>query len=827
MAEKIEIAKLEFDTSKLVKDAALAQEAFLNLKNEEDKLKESTSDVTEELIKNQAAQKKVKKEINDHTKAISELVTSEGKLADVTDKANKAIQRESKSIDGARKNNKELNAIRNKLDLSTEKGRKSLTLLNSKLDQNNKFIKENVDQYAKQKIGIGNYEEGITSALGKVNIFGVNLGSVTKSLFAKRAALQADTAAQKASNVAVGVGSKALKIFKIALISTGIGVLLIALGSLVAFFTGTQKGIQAIQKVTIPLKILFESLVGVFERVGETIFDAFTNPKQALNDLVGFIKGQLINRVNGLIDVFKALITLDFARMGDAMLQTATGVEDVIGKVKDLASETKDFYDEAIARAKEINDLENQIRALSASQNLIRAKLLNKIKEQEIISKSTLKTDKERLASTAEAERLSKGLLDFETEIINQKIKKLQLEQESNDTLIDGAGGQKELLDLFAELEVKKRESNAIEIKFLGVKNSILKKQQKDAEKVQKDVKKQIELDKKAFEKKVQDDKKKEDDEIQRLKDFEQRKTDLQNEIDLANEDNAKAKDILKIEQDLIKKQFELDNIQLTADEKLALELLLKENSEIALSDIDKKYKGEAAKREADLEQEKIDLRQRSFDAAVNLVGAETKLGKGLLAIKEIFALKESLIELRKLTFKSKSAIAGASLANAEGFAQTAKIGFPQNIPLLIGFAAQVGGIVSAIKTATSAGKSAKYEGGGLQKIGGKRHSQGGTKFWGEDGTTFEAEKDELIGVMSRTASAAFMDFNNKYSLGNSKPNYFAGGGVVTRSTGVSPELITNAVIEAVRILPAPIVDVKDIISGVNNRIGLVDGANV
>lgn len=820
--EKIEIAKLEFDTNDLVKSAVEAETAFANLKAEEKELKESTDEVTDALIKNKASQKAVKADINAHTKALSELVTTEGNLVNATKKSNEAINKEVKSIEGARKNNKELNSLRNKLNLTTKEGRNQLKLMNAKLDENNKFIKENVDQYAKQKIGIGQYEEGIISALGKVNIFGVNLGQVTKGLIAKRNALQADTTAQNASNVAVGTGSKALKIFKIALASTGIGLLLVALGSLVAFFTGTEKGIQAIQKVTVPLKILWESLIGIFERVGEAIFDAFTNPKQALINLVDTIKNNLINRVKGVIELFKGLINLDFGRMRDALLQTATGVEDVIGKVKNLASETKDFYDEALARANEIRNLENQIKSLTASQNLIRAKLLTQIKEQELLAKSTLKSDSERLKAVAESERLSKGLLKFETDIINQKIKKLQLEQENNSTLIEGAGGQKELLDLFAELENKKRESNAIEIKFLGVKNSILKKQQTDAEKKQSNEEQKIQKDAETFAKEQEQKKEQENIELERLKTFEDKKTELQNQVDLSNEENSKRKQTLKIEQDLIKKQAELDNLQLTADEKLELELLLQERSRQELALLDEKFDQEQLARETKLEEDKIALREKTFSSAVALVGAETRLGKGLLAVKEIFALKEKIMELKNLTFKSSVAVSEASLATSVGTAQTAKVGFPQNIPLLIGFAAQVGGIVSAIKTASKP----KLEKGGLQEIGGNRHSAGGTKFWGEDGTEFEAEQGELIGVMSRTASKAFMDFNNQHTRGSSNSSYLQEGGLVARNGSNNGVDSIATVIDVIENMPAPIVDVKDIISEIDNRINLVDGAN-
>jgi hypothetical protein len=68
-----------------------------------------------------------------------------------------------------------------------------------------------------------------------------------------------------------------------------------------------------------------------------------------------------------------------------------------------------------------------------------------------------------------------------------------------------------------------------------------------------------------------------------------------------------------------------------------------------------------------------------------------------------------ALNALRKLAIDQGQA--GASIA--VGFAQTAKAGFPQNIPLLIGYAAQAAAIFSSIKSAFSKAKQPLGGGGG------------------------------------------------------------------------------------------------------------------
>ena len=107
-----------------------------------------------------------------------------------------------------------------------------------------------------------------------------------------------------------------------------------------------------------------------------------------------------------------------------------------------------------------------------------------------------------------------------------------------------------------------------------------------------------------------------------------------------------------------------------------------------------------------------------------------------------------------------------------------------------------------------------KAEQGALFNIGGKRHNQGGTKFYGEDGTTFEAEQGETIGVMNRNAARLFMEFNDRYRSGGTitRPNVFQSGGIIqkqitgTANLNIDYDLLGQKMVEANASLPAPIV---------------------
>ena len=95
--------------------------------------------------------------------------------------------------------------------------------------------------------------------------------------------------------------------------------------------------------------------------------------------------------------------------------------------------------------------------------------------------------------------------------------------------------------------------------------------------------------------------------------------------------------------------------------------------------------------------------RQDMFLNLASIFGAETKLGKAFIVAKQLQNARELALEIGKTISFSAQAGARSTIAIAEGTAQTAKVGFPQNIPLLIGYAAQAAGIISAIRSATSA----------------------------------------------------------------------------------------------------------------------------
>jgi hypothetical protein len=116
--------------------------------------------------------------------------------------------------------------------------------------------------------------------------------------------------------------------------------------------------------------------------------------------------------------------------------------------------------------------------------------------------------------------------------------------------------------------------------------------------------------------------------------------------------------------------------------------------------------KEEALKKAEEDAEERKKLINDTLDAAINAAGEETKIGKALFLAKQGIRIKEQIEEAKATLQRISLRASESSVDLAKGTASTAKVGFPQNIPLLIAFAGQAAGIISSVKSAVNAVKS-------------------------------------------------------------------------------------------------------------------------
>jgi len=264
---------------------------------------------------------------------------------------------------------------------------------------------------------------------------------------------------------------------------------------------------------------------------------------------------------------------------------------------------------------------------------------------------------------------------------------------------------------------------------------------------------------------------------------------------------NKRAVDTVNHDYDL---QFQLDKINAERKQKLAE--AEKTGADVNL--INAKYDKEEVDAKKAVMDNKLSLANSTFSSLTAILGKESAAGKAM-------AVAQATID----TYKSAVSAYGAM----------------SNIPIVgpalgaVAAAAAVAAGIANVKKITST-KTPKAEKGALFNIGGNRHSNGGTLFTGADGTQFEAEQGELIGVMNRNAAAHFMAFNNAFPAGGSStPNYLAGGGIVSRdiaSPSLNVDELAAKIATANRSMPAPVVAVQDIIAQGNSYVQVRDAAN-
>lgn len=262
------------------------------LEKEQAKLGKNTKD-------NNTERKKLTANEKEAAKIAKQLAASESKLESLqkgqqdaliktktelqkTTKATKDLQRAQAAQKGSTEQLSAVNAILEKrlknVNQTTDKGKKSADSLRSAIDKNNKKISEQSSALTKQKIGIGGYTEGIKEAFGELGIFGGALSKASSFQEKFNKLVTGSGKSFKAAAKGTSGASKALKIFKVALISTGIGLIVVAIGAFVALLSKTQKFTDALNVALSAVGAVMDVLVGTVSKLAGVFSKLFKQP---------------------------------------------------------------------------------------------------------------------------------------------------------------------------------------------------------------------------------------------------------------------------------------------------------------------------------------------------------------------------------------------------------------------------------------------------------------------------------------------------------------------------------------------------------------------
>lgn len=278
-------------------------------------------------------------------------------------------------------------------------------------------------------------------------------------------------AATEAATVATNAGSKSMSLFKIALASTGIGLIIVLLGSLVAWFKQTHEGTETLEKITNVLGATFKMLTGYLAKAVQGVVDFFDGIKSfpdLLSKVGDSIKEHFINWLNSFSVMGKAIVKIlsgdikgGFKDLANGVAQNITGVTDLVDKFGNVVSKVGADVKTAMSDAAKITEMEQS---------------LDKFKSKSIETIATLEKKKDEYtlllgkagqsATTKEREDAMNNLIKTEDALMGIKmtiarrttaIKKAQLDLENKQS----GDAQLESITAF-------RQAKADEIKLQG-----------------------------------------------------------------------------------------------------------------------------------------------------------------------------------------------------------------------------------------------------------------------------------------------------------------------------------------------------------------------
>ena len=874
MAEIVEVASLSINVDKAVSESARLKGQIDSLKAAQKELDTTTEAGRQQFVKNAA-------EINNLNKAYrqSQQVVS---VLNVKDKElKKTMSVENKSVQELTNSRAKLNVLSKNIRGNTEQEIAMRNKLNAAMNKQTEAIKGMTPAYVKQKNNIGNYQGAVNALFPSLGSMITKIETIRTALLGKKAAMVEDTAvtetnttateantvgteanaaSQKAAATGTSLWTKALKFLKIAIASTGIGALVVALGALITYLTTTQKGIDAVTKVLDPLKVMAQKMLGVLQQVGERVANIFKmKPADILKNIGNVIKSQIINRLTALGGIFKALgkiissgFTKGYKELGNQTLQLTTGVTNLIDKTQAAGKKVAAFAKEATAEGLKLRQINIDIENTEAQLAKDKAILTNEMKAQELIAKDTSKSNEERAAAVAKASSLAKKLASEELGLQDLLIEKEKLKQSFNDS---GRKDAKKLNELIAQRSEIETQQQKTALRFIGVSNSLkseaaaaeakANQEALDKEKAaaQKAAEEKVSIAQKELEQYVKDNQTKLDsnkflneqsyqDELNRLNSIAEKKKEL---AAIALEEGVSTQQeyndaIAKIDDDNYAARQEVTNERKAAErDQEAVDLANK----LAIID-------EANNNEYDLQSQKLNRQREAEIRAAEKSGADVALINKKYAQRQQ-ALDEEVTKARLSQYATlfgnisellgenteagkAAAIAQSTINTYQGITEVWKA--PSVLPEPFNTASKIAASATTLASGLAAVKkitstSTKFSKGDILK--GKSHARGGIPITINGQGGYEAEGGEAI--INKKSTQLFKPILSSINVAGGGKKFAEGGilGTATASTAlIDYDLLATKIAVANANLPNPVVSVEEI-STVSNRVTAIE----
>lgn len=564
-----------------------------------------------------------------------------------------------------------------------------------------------------------------------------------------------------------------------AIISSGVGAIVVLFGLLAAAVVKSLSTFKPLQSAMDRFKVLFEVLGQVIEPVVELIGTALTKALDFLARAIAFVTGSLGEYNKALADqaATEAAIASndklkrEFELMGDTMSEVEQKITDAKIKAADKRKEINE--DETLSEQEKADTIVLINERLARDIQKINDEAEQKKKEEEQKKKEERqKKAEERLKLEQDFQNKLLGLEnDFALLSEEDAFEKQRITLEQQKTAFE-----KEI----EQLKVSENKKQQLRDQFN--QNFLLKIQEIN------DAETQVTIDKENERQKNL---------LTILADFDKRKEDL-----------AADTEVKKVQLEEARAMAELDRLMATEEQKAQLRAFYSQQ------EIEAKKKDDQVL--VDTEQKKNDLikqaKNQLLDATIAAAGIETKIGKSLGAFKALMAFQETILDLKRISFKGTKAIAEAGIDAASNASSSSKIGFPLNLITIAAAIGQGVALISAVRSAVGSAKGGagggipapagqnfgqNYEKGGF--IRGRRHAQGGVMAELEGGEAVMTRGavsafGPMLSMMNQMGGGVAFNANiSQSSFDNPKTNNFAkdGEGTIIKTFVVEQELTT------------------------------------
>ena len=396
MADKVEkILDIKVNYNEAIKAIAEYQTKIDKAKEAEAKLKEQlkAGDIKRQQYNEEmAASKAYINDCNDSIRVITK--TMQNQLKQEKAQENSLVSLRAK-----------LSNLTAEYDALSEAERNAATgiKLRDKINEVTDALKDAEEETQRYYRNVGNYKEAIMEAANanipfvqQINVMVTSLGGVKNYI---------SNVNQKLITVAkttTGL-TRVVKLLGTAMLGLGIGALLVVLASLVSWFTKTQKGVEAANKIMGALGATVNVLIDRAGKLGSALVNLFTgNFKQAGNDAKSIFAGigdEIVNETKQAWKLAEVLNEIDKREVMLSMSRAANRAE--IEKLKKAADDQTLSTQERIKAAEKAAAMEKE--DLKIQTDLAKARIANMLGYTKV-TKEALKTieDMQKGAITAD-----------------------------------------------------------------------------------------------------------------------------------------------------------------------------------------------------------------------------------------------------------------------------------------------------------------------------------------------------------------------------------------------------------------------------------------